>query len=217
LSIRAPTAPEHRSLMQRGYSALVGCVGVRAGINEKVDQRALRTRIRARTTIRGVMERFGSSSVAGANGGALGDQRPSEYRVMGSRGHMQCRVTGVDIVTNGGEEVRSWISATRSDPKGSRDQTGRLVKHARDRDVIMRGDRGEERAHRLIDGIGSRTWLHYRYRLANLVLGCSGEGSDCVARCEASRDRDKPSRRTVPERPERERRTSLRTARGRIR
>ena len=89
-------------------------------------------------------------------------------------------------MTNGDEEVRSWILATRSDPKGSRDQTGRLIKHARDLDVVTRGDGGEELAQRMIEVIGSPTWLHHRYRLPNLVLGCSGEGSDCVDRCEAN-------------------------------
>ncbi len=60
--------------MQRGYSTLVECVGVRAGIDKKRDQLALRIRIRTRSPIRGVVERFGSSSVVCANGGALYDQ-----------------------------------------------------------------------------------------------------------------------------------------------
>ena len=60
--------------MQRGYSTPVECVGVRSGIDEKSDQLALRSCIRAWAPICGVVERFGSSSVALANGGTLFDQ-----------------------------------------------------------------------------------------------------------------------------------------------
>jgi hypothetical protein len=62
------------SSMQWGYTALVECVGVRASIDEIRDQLALRIRIRARTSIRSVVERIGPSSVLCANGGALCDQ-----------------------------------------------------------------------------------------------------------------------------------------------
>ena len=85
---------------------------------------------------------------------------------------MQCRVTGVDVMTNGDEEVRPWILATRSDPKERRNQTGRLIEHSRDLDVVTRGDRGEEREQRTIDVIGSSAWPGHRYRLSNLRPGC---------------------------------------------
>ena len=60
--------------MQRGNTALVECVGVRASIDKKRDQFALRIRIRSRTSICSVVERFGSSSVVRANSGTLYDQ-----------------------------------------------------------------------------------------------------------------------------------------------
>jgi hypothetical protein len=69
-------------------------------------------------------------------------------------------------MTNGDEEVRSWILATCSDPKGKRDQIGRLIEQSLDPDVVMRGDRSEEPQQRIIEGIGSRTWLHHRQRLS---------------------------------------------------
>ena len=105
---------------------------------------------------------------------------------MGGGGYMQCRVAGVDVMTNGDEEVRSWILATRSDPKGKRDQAGRLIEHSRDPDVVTRGDRGEEREQRIIEVIGSPNWLHHRYRLSNLGPGCAGRGSYYVDRREAN-------------------------------
>ena len=60
--------------MQRGYSTLVEYVGVRASNDEKRDQVALRIRIRARSSICTVVERFGSSSVVCANGSSLYNQ-----------------------------------------------------------------------------------------------------------------------------------------------
>jgi len=105
---------------------------------------------------------------------------------MGGGGDMQCRVAGVDVMTNGDEEVRSWILATCSDLKGRRAQAGRLIEHSRDTDVVTRGDRGEEREQRIIDFIGSPTWLRHRYRLSNLGPGCSDQGSYDVDRREAN-------------------------------
>ena len=105
---------------------------------------------------------------------------------MGGGGYMQCGVAGVDVVTNGDEEVRSWILATRSDPKGTHDQTGRLIEHSRDPAVVTRSDRGEERKQGIVQVIGSPTWLHHRYRLSNLGPGCSEQGSYYVDRREAN-------------------------------
>ena len=51
-------------------------------------------------------------------------------------------------------------------PEGERDQTGRLIEHPRDPDVVTRGDRSEERQQRIVEVIGSRTWLHHSYRLS---------------------------------------------------
>ena len=105
---------------------------------------------------------------------------------MGDGGYMQCGVAGVDVMTNRDEEVRSWILATRSDPKGTRDQGGRLIEHSRGPAVVTRGDRGEEREQRIIEVMGSPTWLHHRYRLSNLGPGCSGQVSYHVDRREAN-------------------------------
>ncbi len=99
---------------------------------------------------------------------------------------MQCGVASVDVMTNRDEEVRSWILATRSDPKGTRDQGGRLIEHSRGPAVVTRGDRGEEREQRIIEVMGSPTWLHHRYRLSNLGPGCSGQVSYHVDRREAN-------------------------------
>jgi hypothetical protein len=71
-------------------------------------------------------------------------------------------------MSNGDEKIRSWILATRSDPKGTRNQTLRLIEHSRDPDVITRGDRGEEREQGVVDVIGFPTWLHHPYRLSSL-------------------------------------------------
>jgi len=68
-------------------------------------------------------------------------------------GYMQCRVAGVDVMTNRDEEVRLWILATRPDPKGTRDQSGCLIEHSRDPDVVTRGDRGEEREQGIVEVI----------------------------------------------------------------
>lgn len=81
---------------------------------------------------------------------------------------MQRRVSGVDVVTNGVEEVRSRILPTRSDPEGKRDQTGRLIEHSHGTDVVMRGDRAEEREQGILEVIGSPIWTHHRYRMPNL-------------------------------------------------
>ena len=60
--------------MQRGYTALVECVGVRAASMRKEMSSRCAFESSARTSICGVVERFGSSSVVSANGGALYDQ-----------------------------------------------------------------------------------------------------------------------------------------------
>jgi len=88
-------------------------------------------------------------------------------------GYVQCRVAGVDVMTNGDKEVWLWILATRSDPKGIGDQTRRLVEHSRDPDVVMRGNRGKEREQGNVEVIDSSTCPHHRYRLSDLGLGRS--------------------------------------------
>jgi hypothetical protein len=50
----------------------------------------------------------------------------------------------------------------------------------------MRGDRGEEREQRIIEVVGSPTWLRHGSRLPNLEPGCSGQGSYSLDRREAN-------------------------------
>lgn len=90
---------------------------------------------------------------------------------------MQCRVAGVDVMSNRDEEVRSGILTTRSNPKGNRDQSGCVMELSRDPDMVTRGDRGEEREQRIIGVIGSPTWLYHHYRVSNLGSGGFGWGS----------------------------------------
>ena len=85
---------------------------------------------------------------------------------MGGGGYMQWCVAGVDVMTNGHEDVRSWILATRSDPKGKRDQTRRLIEHSHDPRVVTRGDRAEEREQGIVGVIGSPTWPHHRHTMS---------------------------------------------------
>jgi hypothetical protein len=62
------------------------------------------------------VERFGSSSVAGANRSALCDERLGESTVMGGGGDMQGRIARIDVVTNRNKKVGTRILAGRSDP-----------------------------------------------------------------------------------------------------
>jgi hypothetical protein len=117
--MRALTAAELLVLKARCSGALVDRVRVGASSDEVRDHLALRIRIqevRARASICGVVERFGSSSVAGANRSALCDERLGESTVMGGGGDMQGRVARIDVVTNRNKKVRARILAGRSDP-----------------------------------------------------------------------------------------------------
>jgi hypothetical protein len=81
------------------------------------------------------------------------------------------------LVTNGSEEVWPRILATCSDSKGKRDQTGRLIEHSRDTDVVTRGDRGKEHEQGIVGVIRSPNWFHHRDRLSYLGSGRSEQGS----------------------------------------
>jgi hypothetical protein len=155
--------------MQRRDTALVDRVGVGASIDEVTDDLALRIRsqeVRARASICGVVERFGSPSVAGANRGAFSDERLGESSVMGGGGDMQCRIARVDVVTNRDKEVGAGILAARSDPKRTGGQPRCLIKHSRDPGVVTGGDRSEERKQRtLVELVRSPTCLRHGYRL----------------------------------------------------
>jgi hypothetical protein len=155
--------------MQRRDTAFVDRVWVGANIDEVRDHLALRIRIqevRVRVSICGVVERFGSPSVAGANRGALCDERLGESSVMGGGDDMQCRVARVDVVTNRDKEVGAGILAARSDPKRMAGQAGCLIKHSRDPHVVTGGDRSEELKQRtVVELVGSPTCLRHGYRL----------------------------------------------------
>jgi hypothetical protein len=155
--------------MQRRDTALVDRVWVGASIHEVRDHLALRIRIRevrARVSICGVVERFGSPSVAGANRGALCDERLGESAVMGGGSDMQCRVTRVDVVTNRDKEVGAGIRAARSDPKRMGGQARCLIKHSRDPDLVTAGDRSEEcKQPTVTQLVGSPTCLRHGYSL----------------------------------------------------
>jgi len=158
--------------MQRRHTALVDRVRVGASSDEVRDHLALRIRIQvgsARASIRGVVERLGSPSVARPNRGALCDERLSESTVMGGGGDMQCRVARVDVVTNRDKEVGVGILAGCSDPKRVGGQARCLIEHSRDPDVVTGGDRSEERKQRtVVELVGSPASLRHEYRLPDL-------------------------------------------------
>jgi hypothetical protein len=161
--------------MQRRDTAFVDRVRVGASIDEISDDLALRIsiqEIRARVSVCGVVERFGSSSVAGANRGALCDERLGQCSVIGGGGHMQCRVARVDVVTNRNKEVGVGILAARSHPKRIGGQAGCLIKHSLDCDVVMGGDRSEERRQRtIVELVWFPTSLRHGYSLPDLERG----------------------------------------------
>jgi hypothetical protein len=80
--------------MQRRYTAPIDRVRVRASTDEVRDHLALCIRIHevlARVPIRGVVERLGSPSVAGANRGSSYDERLGESSVVGGGADVQRR------------------------------------------------------------------------------------------------------------------------------
>ena len=158
--------------MQRRYTALAGRVRVGARGDEVKDHLALRIRIRvarACAPICGVVERFGSPPVAGANRSALGDERLGEPTVMGGGGDMQGRVARVDVVTNRDKEVGAGILAGRPGPKRAGSQARCLIEHSRDPGVVPGGDRSEERKQHTVAGLaGSPACLRHEYRLPHL-------------------------------------------------
>jgi len=111
--------------MKGRYTALVHRVRVRAGIDEVRDHIALRIRtgvLSARVSICGVVQRFGSPSVAGANRSASCDERLGDTSMMGGRCDMQGRVARVDVMTNRDEKVGMGILTARANAKRMRSQ-----------------------------------------------------------------------------------------------
>jgi hypothetical protein len=163
--------------MQRRYAALVDRVRVGASSNEVNDHLALRIRIhivRARPSIRGVVERFGSPPVPGANRGALPDERLGKPTVMRGGGDMQGRVARVDLVTNRDQEVGTGILAGRPSPKRIGGQARRLTEHPRHPGVISGSDRSKQRKQRTVAGLaGSPACLRHDNRLPYLERGRS--------------------------------------------
>ncbi len=87
---------------------------------------------------------------------------------MGRRGDMEGRVAGVNVMTNGDEEVMVRILAARSDKKWSGGQARSLLKHPPDFGVVTGGDRREKRKQRIIiiiDLVASRTCPPHGYRM----------------------------------------------------
>ena len=119
--MRALTAAEQRVRTARCRGAtplLSNAFGIRACFDEIGDHVTLRHRVpvlRAGTPVGGVVERFSSSSVTSANVGASSDERLGGISLIRGGSDMQGRVTGVDVVTDRGKEVRLGIMAGRAD------------------------------------------------------------------------------------------------------
>jgi len=158
--------------MQRRYTAVVDRVRIGSSTDEVRDHLGLRIRIqvvRARASVRGVVQRFGSPPVAGANRGALRHERLGEATVMGGGGDMQSRVTAVDVVTDRDKEAGAGILAGRSDPKRVGGQARCLIEHSPDPGVVSGGDRSEERKQRtVVELAGSPACLRHEYRLPDV-------------------------------------------------
>jgi len=123
------------------------------------------------------VQRFGSPPVAGANRGALCDERLGESPVIGGGGDVQGRVAGVHVVTNRDKEVGAGILAARSGPKRMDGQARCLIKHSHDPGVVTGGDRSQEREQRtVVELVGSPACLRHGYRLPYLERGRSWAG-----------------------------------------
>ena len=92
--------------------------------------------LRAGTPVGGVVEWFGSPSVAGANVGASRDERLSEFSLMRGGRNMQRRVTRVDVVTDRSKEERLWILTGRPDMYRTACEIPRRVQTSRNLEVV---------------------------------------------------------------------------------
>ena len=136
--MRALTASELRVRTARCSGAtplLSNAFGIGTCFDEIGDHLALCIRIppvAPGTPVGGVVERFGSPSVASANVGALADERLGEFSLMRGGSDVQRRVAGVDVVTDRSKEVRLGILAARSDTNRTGRETRRCVEPSRD-------------------------------------------------------------------------------------
>jgi hypothetical protein len=156
--------------MQRRYTALVDRVRVGASSDEVSDHLALVIRVQvasARASICGVVERFGSPSVAGANSSASCDECLGELAMMGGGGDMQGGVAHVDVVTNRDKEVGAGILPGCADAQRVGCQARCLIEHVPDLDIVSGADRSEERNQRtVVEFLGSPTCLRHVNKIA---------------------------------------------------
>ncbi len=104
--------------VQRCDAALVHDVGTCTCLDEVSDYLALSASAlvaRSRTPVRGVVQRFGTPSIASTDICASRYKRIGEFGLMRGGSNMQCCVTRIHVVMNFNEEVRVGVMAARSD------------------------------------------------------------------------------------------------------
>jgi hypothetical protein len=114
--------------MEWRHATVVERVGISACFDEKVNKVALRLRIRivrAWTPVSGVVEWFGSPSVAGSHNGTFADEQLGGTSLMRGCSDMQRRVTGIDVVTDRNEEVPVGTLAARPETNRTADEIRR--------------------------------------------------------------------------------------------
>jgi hypothetical protein len=118
--------------MQRSDTTVVQRVRIRADIDEEGDDLTLCItvpRLRARTPVGGVVQRFGSPSVRCSNVGTSRDERFGEFTLIRGSRHVQRRVAGVDVVTT---SARKYVTGScRLTPTriGHRARSGEVSNH----------------------------------------------------------------------------------------
>jgi len=102
-----------------------------------------------------VVDRFGSSSVPGANIRSSRDDSARESSSVRCGNDVQRRVAGIDVVMDRGKEVRLGILAGRSDANWSGGEGGNFVKQSDDLPVITCTDGSEEcQQYRVVGVVG---------------------------------------------------------------
>jgi hypothetical protein len=96
-------------------------------------------------SVSGVMDRLGSSTVAGAHICSPRDDRTGNSSRMRRGSDVQCRVPGIDMVVNRRHEVRVGILAGRSEPNCLGGEGGRCVELSGDLLVITCSDSNHQR------------------------------------------------------------------------
>ena len=99
--------------MDRSYTAVVQRVGIGAVLDEVDDDLPLANGIPA--PVGGVVQWFGSPSVARPHGSASCDEQFSEFSLVRGRRDVECGVTSIDVMANRDKEVSVWASAAGAD------------------------------------------------------------------------------------------------------